>query len=227
MDKSRFLWTILFQFVFCFGFNVLEMVDFVPLVFGLRCTPLRLYCYRLKAWAFLSPNMGKIWVKGHVLTSYFRRYMYPCKQTLLVTKLSLGMNHMFELCTRNWTIRCIHVRHNTHAHKACCATRHVHVCVWVCVRGKPRTYMYNKMEQWVLGWRLLSANVLGWKTCTNLMGDAYKSLSPATKGTIEGNNRRPSVYTLHKSGCVCVCTCAGIHYHLLRILRDQIIPLLI
>ena len=71
------------------------------------------------------------------------------------------------------------------------------VCVGVCVRGKPRTY--NKGEQWLLGWRLLSANVLGWKTCTNLMGDAYKSLSPTTKGTIEGNNMRSSVYTLHKT----------------------------
>ena len=31
---------------------------------------------------------------------------------------------------------------------------------------------YNKREQWVPGWRLLLAIVLGWKTCTNLMGDA-------------------------------------------------------
>ena len=31
------------------------------------------------------------------------------------------------------------------------------------------------------------------------MGDAYKSLSPTTKGTIEGNNMRSSVYTLHKT----------------------------
>ena len=32
-----------------------------------------------------------------------------------------------------------------------------HVGLWVCLRCKPRTY--NKREQWVLSWRLLSANV--------------------------------------------------------------------
>ena len=30
------------------------------------------------------------------------------------------------------------------------------------------------------------------------MGDAYKSLSPTTRGTKEGNNMRSSVYTVHK-----------------------------
>ena len=61
-------------------------------------------------------------------------------------------------------------------------------------RRKPRTY--KNREQWVLGWRLLLANVLGWKTSTNLMGDASKS--PTTKETNEGNNRMSSVYTLIK-----------------------------
>ena len=30
---------------------------------------------------------------------------------------------------------------------------------------------YFKCVEGVLGWRLSLANVLGWKTCTNIMGD--------------------------------------------------------
>ena len=34
MNKSRFLWTLLFQFVICLRFIVLQIGDFAPLVFG-------------------------------------------------------------------------------------------------------------------------------------------------------------------------------------------------
>ena len=50
-------------------------------------------------------------------------------------------------------IHCIHAEAtpgNEHQYKR--------LRVRVCLRGKPRTY--NKREQWVLGWRLLLANVL-------------------------------------------------------------------
>ena len=71
--------------------------------------------------------------------------------------------------------------------------------MWVCW-GKPRTY--NKGEQWVLGWRLLSAKCPRLKNVYKSNGRCLKKFKFNNKGNNRGEQLRSSVYTLHKTVCV-------------------------